>query len=577
MIRIKNHKQQELFDPWRFLSPKRRKLLNQSWAGLFREQLLCELPVNEFASNFKEDFGRPTKELHTALGVLLIQQTQDMTDEEAVEQLSFNIQWHYALNITEESDAAKYISAKTLWTMRNFVYQNGLDEILFENITAKLAKVFEVNTDNQRIDSVHIKSNMRRLGRISIFVTTINKFLVNLKRNHKTLFSTVGSDIIEKYLPEKALKCFAMVKPSQSAKTLASVSADLFDLVQQFKDHPEVKNMHSYKLLERVLNEQCNVNISNDDNPVTVKAPKEIPSDSLQNPSDPDTTYSGHKGQGFQVQLMETYSKDENPKRRKKDLNLITYVEVEPAHESDANAIIPAIESTKQSDLAPKELLADSLYDSDDNHQDAAQLGVEVVAPVMGNTKEGTISLEDFELSAKGIVISCPQGHAPARTRKKKRYSAGFDLQHCSNCPNESICSVKKGRKYYYLRYTVKEMRVAIRRAYEQTDEFKDRYRWRAGVEGTISEYDRRTGVKHLRVRGFKAVRFCAILKATGLNILRAAAVRRARKEDESAQDRRKRGAMYAFFIIKERARLILAVMAHVNRFAAYCMQFNLK
>jgi hypothetical protein len=169
-----------------------------------------------------------------------------------------------------------------------------------------------------------------------------------LKRNHKTLFATVGTDIIEKYLPEKALKCFAMVKPSQSAKTLTSVSADLFDLVQQFKDHPEVKNMHSYKLLERVLNEQCNVNVSDDDNPVTVKAPKEIPSDSLQNPSDPDTTYSGHKGQGFQVKVMETYSKDEDPKSRKKDLNLITYVEVEPAHESDANAIIPAIESTNR-------------------------------------------------------------------------------------------------------------------------------------------------------------------------------------------------------------------------------------
>jgi hypothetical protein len=185
----------------------------------------------------------------------------------------------------------------------------------------------------------------------------------------------------------------------------------------------------------------------------------------------------------------------------------------------------------------------------------------------MGSTKEDRISLADFELSDKGKVVSCPQGHAPAKTKKNKRYSAGFDLQHCSNCPNQSICSVKKGRKYYYLRYTAKEMRVAIRRVYEQTDEFKDRYRWRAGVEATMSEYDRRTGVKHLRVRGIKAVRFCAILKATGLNILRAAAVRRARKEDQCGQDRRKRGAMYGFFIIKERVKLFLDVTARIDRF----------
>ena len=38
-----------------------------------------------------------------------------------------------------------------------------------------------------------------------------------------------------------------------------------------------------------------------------------------------------------------------------------------------------------------------------------------------------------------------------------------------------------------------------------------------------MSEYDRRTGVKQLRVRGLKAVKFCAALKALGVNIFRAA------------------------------------------------------
>jgi hypothetical protein len=46
-------------------------------------------------------------------------------------------------------------------------------------------------------------------------------------------------------------------------------------------------------------------------------------------------------------------------------------------------------------------------------------------------------------------------------------------------------------------------------------------------VEATMSELDRRTGVKRLRVRGFKAVRFSATLKAIGINLFRAAAVPR--------------------------------------------------
>jgi hypothetical protein len=193
------------------------------------------------------------------LGALLLQQTHDLTDEETVNQLSFNIQWHYALNITEESDSAKYLCPKTLWNMRSIVVDNGLDATLFDHITDKLAKVFKVNTSNQRIDSVHITSNMRRLGRIGIFTSSINKFLVNLKRNHKAQFDTVDTGIIARYLSEKSLQCFSMVKPSESAKTLASASADLFNLVEQFKDHPDITGMHSYKLLERVLKEQCTV------------------------------------------------------------------------------------------------------------------------------------------------------------------------------------------------------------------------------------------------------------------------------------------------------------------------------
>ena len=550
MIHIKEHKQKDLFDPWGFLGPKRRELLDQSWAGLFQKELLCELPVSKVASFFTDGFGRPTKELYTVLGALVLQQAHDLTDEETVNQVAFNTQWHYALNITEESDSAKYMCHKTLWNMRSIVVDNALDAVLFDHITDKLAKVFKVTTDNQRIDSVHITSNMRRLGRIGIFTSSINKFLANLKRGHQEQFDTVDTGIIDRYLSEKSLQCFSMVKPSESAKTLDSVSADLFHLVEQFKDHPDIKAMHSYKLLERVLKEQCTV--SDDGKLVEVKRPKEIPSDSLQNPSDPDATYSGHKGQGYQVQVMETFCKDEGT--REKSLNLITHVEVEPAHESDAHALLPAIESSKQRGLAPGELLADTLYGGDENCQKAAKLGVEIVSPTKSTKEKEGITLSDFEVSEKGDVVSCPQDHVPVRTKKKKtRHTVAFDSQHCSTCPFQETCPVKQGKKYHYLRYTDKEMRLAQRRAYEHTDAFKDRYRWRSGIEATISEYDRRTGVKHLRVRGFKAVRFCATLKAVAVNIFRATAVRRAVNNDKAAPGRALPALMYAFYVVKER------------------------
>jgi hypothetical protein len=36
-----------------------------------------------------------------------------------------------------------------------------------KQVTEKLARVFQVDPSKQRLDSVHIKSNMRRLGRLS--------------------------------------------------------------------------------------------------------------------------------------------------------------------------------------------------------------------------------------------------------------------------------------------------------------------------------------------------------------------------------------------------------------------------
>jgi hypothetical protein len=559
MIHIKNQKQSELFDPWAFLGPKRRKLLDQSWAGLFQKELLGELPVGKLIPFFTHGFGRPTKELYTALGALLLQQAHDLTDEETVNQVAFNTQWHYALNITEESDSAKYLCPKTLWNMRSIVADNGLDALLFDQITEKLATLFKVNTDHQRIDSVHIKSNMRRLGRIGIIASSIRKFLVNLKRNHPERFATIDNAIIERYLSQESLRCFSMVKPSQSAKTLASVSTDLFHLVEQFKDHPDITGMHSYKLLERVLQEQCTV--SDDAKGVQVKPPKEIPSDSLQNPSDPDATYSGHKGQGYQIQVMESYGSD--GATRDKSLNLITHVHVEPAHESDAHALIPAIESSKERGLSPEELLADTLYGGDENCQKAAQLGVEIVSPTKSTKENDGITLSDFALNEQGDVVSCPQGQVPIKTKKKKtRHMVAFHSHHCSSCPFQEACPAKKGTKYHYLRYTDKEMRLAQRRAYEQTEAFKDRYRWRSGIEATMSEYDRRTGVKHLRVRGFKAVRFSATLKAVAVNIFRATAVRRALNSAKAAHQRGLSGQIPAIFVVKEH---VLAALSHVR------------
>ena len=94
-------------------------------------------------------------------------------------------------------------------------------------------------------------------------------------------------------------------------------------------------------------------------------------------------------------------------------LNLITHVDVEAACKSDANALIPAMESIKSCNLSPKEIQADPLYGSDENHQAAKSVGFDLVSPTMGSTKQEGLNLSDFELLENGQVELCPQGYSP--------------------------------------------------------------------------------------------------------------------------------------------------------------------
>ena len=554
MFYTKDHKTLNMFDPFEHLGPKRRKLLESSWAHLFRQEILPDLPVHKLTGIYSELHGRPTKELYAMLGLMIIQQMHDLTDDEAADKFAFDIQWQYALNVTGGSDEEAYISSRTLWSMRNILTEHNLYLPLFESVTDKLAKLFNIDTGKQRIDSVHIRSNMRHLGRIGLFVATVTKFLRNLKRHHKGLFDALDKELADRYMTKRGESAFSMVKPSESSRTLETLANDLFYLVNRFRKYFDISSMTSYQLLVRLLRKQCSIDDGGetDEAKVSIKPNKDVPSDSLQSPDDPDAGYSHHKGKGYQVQVAETYETSEKKSRP----SLITHVSVEPADRSDAKALIPFIEDTKSRGLGPEEVLADTLYGGDENVETAAnELKVEVVSPVKGPEpgKGKSVSLTDFTLSKKGKVTSCPKGNAPFRTKhKKERHTASFAVEICASCPLMEDCPVKPGKNGYYLHYDDRAARSARRRAYERTDAFLEKYRFRAGAEATMSYYDRKTGVKQLRVRGIGPVSYCAVLKAAGVNILRAAAFKNRKNRDNGPSLPSVQPAMGLFSLVKE-------------------------
>lgn len=218
MITIRDHHSRYLFDPWEHLGEKRRKLLELSWAGVFRDHLLENLPVKEVAQQFREEVGRPSKDLHVALGALILQQLHDLTDEQTVEAIALNIAWHYALDIRNEKDA--YVCERTLRNYRSKVVEHELDVVIFRSLTDKLIADMSVDTTKQRLDSTAIRSSIRGLTRLGILVESASKFLREMRRLLPDTFHMAEPIHVEKYLERTGEGSFANTRPSDSRRRL---------------------------------------------------------------------------------------------------------------------------------------------------------------------------------------------------------------------------------------------------------------------------------------------------------------------------------------------------------------------
>ena len=167
----------------------------------------------------------------------------------------------------------------------------------------------------------------------------IKRFLTQLRRNDEQGYNALNESLRQRYSPG-VNQLFADIKKDSDSRRLLrqQVAEDMYSLVKLFADNSTHNSKSTYKALERIFYEQCEVH----EDKVSVK--EKTGGNVMQNPSDPDATYDGHKGPGYQVQIAETC----NPEN---EVQLITVAIAQTAVESDANAVAPSIEriSGKQS------------------------------------------------------------------------------------------------------------------------------------------------------------------------------------------------------------------------------------
>jgi len=515
-------RQTRLFDPTECMfSPMAIKMLANDWPAVFRKQILHLMPVQKLGNHFHPTLGCSTKELYGMAGAIFLKEAFNLSIAETVERCVFDPRWHYALNIPPTQASMSHATVERY--MRLFV-QDDLAADIFHRVASALIEALELDVSVQRLDSTHVFSDMAVLGRTRLMGVAIKRFLVQLDRHHRDLYDALPQPILERYSRSKA----QMFADHQGAKSALrqSVAEHLLLLVERFADNQQVASRSTYKDMQRVLSEQCDVSVG------TVQLKKETSSQVMQNPSDPDATYDGHKGPGHQVQLAETCSPEN-------DVQLITGVDVEPAHASDQDALVPMLEQLQQHDRLPDTLYADTGFGRDENVVAAEAKGVDLQSPVAGAAPQNPqdLTVDDFVIDeSTELAERCPAGHVPVSSTRDARTGTTVTVmpeQACERCDFRAQCPVNKRRRGYVLCHTAQQRRSAARRAEQATEEFRQGYRIRAGGESVNSGLKRRMGMGRLRTRGLRRMRMGVLLRCAGWNVLQA--VRALKKSAKAA------------------------------------------
>jgi len=506
-------RQMTLFEPAAVMfSPMTIKYLSSDWPGVFRYQMLHLMPADALGKHFDAKLGCPTKELYGMAGAIFLKEFFNLTIPQTVERYLTDAAWQYALNVNPMEAS---LSHATVERYLKLFAEDDLAGEVFHRVTSALIEALDLDVSRQRLDSTHIFSDMATFGRTKLMGVTIKRFLVQLKRHHPALYGALDMDLLARYAPSQA-KLFGDFTGSR-ASLRQQVAEDLLMLVSRFADDERVAGRSSYKAMTRVLHEQCDVEEE------TVELKKKTGGDVMQNPSDPDATYDGHKGPGYQAQIAETCS-EEN------DVQLITGVETEPAHTSDQDALEPMLDQLETHDRKPEIMYTDTSYGSDDNVMHAKDRGVDLQSPVPGGPKQNPddLTIDDFVVNEETQTVErCPNGHEPVSSvhdNDKGRTRTVMDASHCSSCPHRDECPVKKVRDEYMIEHTPAEHRTAARRAEQATDAFREHYAIRGGGESVNSGLKRKTGMGRLRVRGSPRVRMAVFLRCAGWNLFRALA-----------------------------------------------------
>jgi transposase len=476
--------------------------------------------------------GRPAESPGLLAMVTIMQFAEGLTDRQAADAVRSRMDWKYALGL-ELGDPG--FAHSVLSEFRQRLLDGGAEMHLLDGMLSNLQEQGWVKArGKQRTDSTHVFAVIRQLNRLECVGETMRNALNDL--------ATVAPEWLMEQVPHEWYERYgsrfeAYRLPKKKGERLAlqqEIGEDGVHLLQ-YTYRPDAPGwlweLPSVQILRLVWVQQYYL----EEEQLYVRTKKEqgLPPNKrlIQSPYDPEArnrTKRSTNWTGYMVHLTETCDEDRP--------HIITQVTTTPATTGDVEMTGEIHAALAAKDLPPREHFVDTSYVDTDHLVDSSEQGIDLVGPAPADSSWQAAAEAGFDIAAFAVdwdkqQVICPVGIVSDRwshgkdSRDSQCIYVSFPRRTCLSCSQRQQCTRSKGAPRQ-LKLKAQEQHTALQQARkrQQTAAFKQRYKRRAGVEGTISQGVRAFSLRRSRYVGLAKTHFQDIATAAAINLTRMAA-----------------------------------------------------
>ena len=460
--------------------------------------------------------------------VTVFQFLEHLSDRQAADAVRARIDWKYALGL-DLTDPGFHFSVLTEFRAR--LVAGGAEHLLLDGMLERFkARGLVKARGKQRTDSTHVLAAVHDLHLLELVAETLRAALDDLAAVAPDWLRGVARPVwFERYA--RRVEDYRLPKKQSEREALAlDVGADGFALLDAL-DVPDAPAAARELPMVGTLRDVWRVHYAREgDGPPRWRAVAELPpvGERLQSPYDPQMHYSTKRGMewsGYKVHLTETCDEDA--------AHLVTHAMTCPAMQPDMASTAAIHECLAAKGLLPTEHFVDSAY------VDAALLvgsrrdhGISLEGPVRGVANQFArakgYEQRHFTISWDREQVTCPQGKTSVTWQAGRdqvgvpRIQVMFSRTDCGACAVRPLCTPAKAARrsvYFHPRPEYEALNAARARMHDPA--WKERYRVRAGIEGTLSQGVRNFGMRRSRYVGLAKTGLQQACIAAAMNVSR--------------------------------------------------------